>query len=317
MNKKLIFGIGLVLVIGAVIYFKQGSSKMTQKNNPFSIKNEIKVGADICTVFPKEWVTTIINKKIAKTESHNSTVTNTCQYYIDENNFITLRLSNLNFDDQKKGQQALERKIITNEQISLNHFIAIQENELINDIIIEINPNLFLAVDRSSTKAIDETGMINFAIAVSKRIEEENSQGSTSVPTIEPTKKLNGNNGVPLPLDTDIIDSFFGQIELKRPDSAVNMMASKIISDDSQKQAWAVQFSAINSLKVLKVEPSMSDEWTETKHSYKLTLDISMDPDSANAPIPYYGWENGKNIRWVTLVKEGKMWKIEGIATGP
>jgi hypothetical protein len=42
-----------------------------------------------------------------------------------------------------------------------------------------------------------------------------------------------------------------------------------------------------------------------------------MNPNSANEPIPYFGWENGQNIRWVTLVKEGKMWRIEGLATGP
>ena len=95
------------------------------------------------------------------------------------------------------------------------------------------------------------------------------------------------------------------------------MMTSSITNNDSQKQAWAVQFNAINSLKVINVEPSMKEEWTETKHSYKLTLDITMNPSSANEPIPYFGWENGQNIRWVTLVKEGKMWRVEGLATGP
>jgi len=316
MNKKLIFGIGLVLVIGAVIYFKQGSPKMNEKNNPFSVNSEIKVGSDICAVFTKEWVATTINKTIVKTEAHNSTVTNTCQYYIDGKNFVILRLSNLSFENQKKGQQVLERKITTNEQISVNHFIAVQENNLINDIILEINPNLFLAVDRSSTKAADETGMINFAIAVSKRIKSEENQILVTIPTSEPTKKSDGND-VPLPLDTDIINSFFGQIELKRPNDAVNMMASTIINNESQKQAWAVQFNAIKSIKILSAEPSMKEDWTETKHTYKTSLDVEMDPKSADEPIPYFGWENGKNFRWITLIKEGKMWRIEGIATGP
>ncbi len=42
-----------------------------------------------------------------------------------------------------------------------------------------------------------------------------------------------------------------------------------------------------------------------------------MDPSSANAPIPYYGYETGENIRFITLVKENKLWKIDEIATGP
>ncbi len=61
----------------------------------------------------------------------------------------------------------------------------------------------------------------------------------------------------------------------------------------------------------------MPNDWTEAKHTYKVTLDVSMNPTSANAPIPYYGWENGQNIRWVSLENAGNLWKIQGIATGP
>ena len=132
-----------------------------------------------------------------------------------------------------------------------------------------------------------------------------------------PTSPAEKESTVPLPQDTDIISSFFTLIETKRPSDAVSMMVSSITNDDSQKQAWAVQFNAIDSLKVIRVEPSMKEDWTETKHTYKLTLDVTMNPNSANEPIPYFGWENGQNIRWVTLVKEGKMWRIEGLATGP
>jgi hypothetical protein len=132
-----------------------------------------------------------------------------------------------------------------------------------------------------------------------------------------PATTVKNDSTVPLPLDTDIINSFFSLIETKRPSDAVTMMASSITNDDSQKQAWAVQFNAINSLKVINVEPSIKEEWTDTKHSYKLTLDVIMNPNSANEPIPYFGWENGQNIRWVTLIKEGKMWRVEGLATGP
>ncbi|MFA6532753.1 MAG: hypothetical protein WCT22_02020 [Patescibacteria group bacterium] len=310
MNKNLIFGIGIAVIIGLVIFFR-GNTPQTK--NPLTLKKEIKVGTDVCGEFSKDWVQSTIKKTIIKTEKLETTGTNTCTYFIDDNNFITLRLNNLSFENQKTGQQALGRSIKTNNKISLDHFIAVQENNLINDIILEINPNLFLAVDRSSTKAASETEILDFAIKVAERIKNGENQGLVSVPSTEPTKS----NGVPLPLDTDIINSFFSLIETKRPSDAVMMMASSIINNDSEKQAWAVQFNAINSLKVLSVEPSMKEEWTDTKHSYKLTLDATMNPNSANEPIPYFGWENGQNIRWVTLVKEGKMWRIEGLATGP
>jgi hypothetical protein len=316
MNKNLIIGVGIALVVGAIIFFKQGSPKTNKNLGSLLIKKEITVGTDICTEFPKSWVTSVINKKIIKTESNNSAITNTCQYYVDENNFVTLRLNNLSFENQKKGQQTLGRTITTNEKIVLNNFIATQDDGLINNIVLEINPNLILAVDRSSTKAASETEIVDFAINVAQRIKNGENQGSISVPSIKPTNKTEG-GGVPLPLDTDIITSFFSLIETKRPSDAVTMMTSSTTNSDSQKQAWAVQFNAIDSMKVLNVEPSMKNEWTETKHTYKLTLDVTMNPNSANEPIPYFGWENGQNIRWVTLIKEGKMWKIEGLATGP
>lgn len=309
MNKNLILGIGITIVIGLVIFFKKD---IIQTKNPLTLKREVKVGTDVCGEFPKDWVQSTIKKTIIKTEKLETTGTNTCTYFTDENNFVTLRLNNLSFENQKTGQQALGRTIKTNDKIVLSHFVAVQENNLINDIVLEINPNLFLAVDRSSTKAASESDILNFAIKVAERIKNGENQGLTS----EPTKKLESDN-VPLPLDTDIINSFFSLIETKRPSDAVSMMTSSITNNDSQKQAWAVQFNAINSLKVISVEPSMKEEWTDIKHSYKLTLDVTMDPNSANEPIPYFGWENGQNIRWMTLVKEGKMWRVEGLATGP
>ena len=95
------------------------------------------------------------------------------------------------------------------------------------------------------------------------------------------------------------------------------MMTSTITDNDSQKQAWGVQLNAFKSVKVLDVTPSMPEEWKDNLHTYKVTLDVVMDPTSANQPIPYYGYDNGKNIRWITLEKSGTLWKVTGIATGP
>jgi hypothetical protein len=40
-----------------------------------------------------------------------------------------------------------------------------------------------------------------------------------------------------------------------------------------------------------------------------------MDSRSADAPISYYGWQNGGNTRWISLEKVGDLWKIAEIAT--
>lgn len=122
------------------------------------------------------------------------------------------------------------------------------------------------------------------------------------------------NSPVPPPKEDDIIRTFFRLIGERRASEAVEMM---LVGDDSQKQAWAVQFNAIRSIKVLNIEPSLQEEWTSARHSYKVLLNVQMNPESASAPIPYYGWESGQNIRFIVLEKSSNVWKVAGIATGP
>ena len=133
------------------------------------------------------------------------------------------------------------------------------------------------------------------------------------VPTIETTKA----GGVPLPQETDIIRSFFAIIGEHRPADAVSMLAPEQINDEGKKQAWEAQFDAFSALSVTSVEPVLQEDWTSNQHEYKVVLAAMMKPESASAPIPYYGWENGTNTRWVSIVKSGNLWKISGIATGP
>jgi hypothetical protein len=140
---------------------------------------------------------------------------------------------------------------------------------------------------------------------------------TTSTSTLSPTLSITEQKSVPLPSEEDIIRSFFNLIDESKPSDAVMTMTSSITENDSQKQAWAVQFNAISLIKVLTIEASMPEEWTDLEHSYKVNLEVKMNPDSASASIPYYGWDNGENIRWVTIVKEDNLWKIKNIATGP
>ena len=148
----------------------------------------------------------------------------------------------------------------------------------------------------------------------------KNTATITSTPSahIETTVSPTITDGeVPLPQATDIIRSFFSLIEERRISDAVRTMSDSINNDDSQKQAWGVQLNAMKSVKVVDITPSMQEEWKENMRTYKVTLDIVMDPSSANQPIPYYGYEKGENIRWISLERPGKMWKVMGIGTGP
>jgi len=122
---------------------------------------------------------------------------------------------------------------------------------------------------------------------------------------------------VPLPTEEDIIRTFFNLINDKRIPEAISMMAPSAVGDESSKQAWGVQFNAFESISVTSISPSMKEEWTGDNHSYKVELTVTMKPEAAKAVIPNYGYDNGMNIRCISISKISSIWKIAGIATGP
>jgi hypothetical protein len=133
-----------------------------------------------------------------------------------------------------------------------------------------------------------------------------NNQISTA---FSPTPKAEQN--VPLPTQEDIIRTFFNLISEGRASEAVGVMTTKAAGDDSSKQAWGVQFNAFEKVTVEKIENSIDGE-------YKVTLAVQMKQGTEKVqPMPYYGWGNGRFVRFISLEKEGNLWKIAGIATGP
>jgi hypothetical protein len=305
MNKKIIMAIGGLIVVAAIalpnLFRKNSSDKSLKTDNT---QKEISIDNNICTEFPKEFIATALGKNIIKTTAQNSQTTSVCQYFIDENNFVTLRLNNLNVEDQKKGQINLDRTISTNDQIKMEHFVVLQENGLINGIYLVLNPNLFIAVDRTSAKAASEEEIIAFAAKVAERIKS----GEKAEIKLQPSPT--NQPDVPLPQQEDIVRNFFNLINEDKITEAVDMLSPEVISDESQKQAWGVQFNAFKKLIVKKIEPA-------GESNYKVTLDVEMKPEAANTIIPFYGYENGDNIRWIGLVKVDNLWRITGIATGP
>ncbi len=124
-------------------------------------------------------------------------------------------------------------------------------------------------------------------------------------------------DSVPLPLPEDILRAFVQLINDDRIPDAISYMAPELVGDEAGKQAWGVQFNAIKSIRIVHMDPPDSRQMSGDRRTFKVTFNVSMDPASKTAPIPYYGWNDGENIRWITLSKTGKLWKIASIATGP
>lgn len=303
----IVTGMALLLIAGSISAYMVINSNDSKSNDNVNQQNSIALDFNkpVCDQVSTSLVESVIGKSIVKTEPINSDTSNVCQYYTDNTHFVTLRLNNLSYENQKTGQAALDRQITTNSQIGAEHFVAMQENGLINDIVIKINDNLILAVDRNSTKAASEDQLINLASQVATFL----SSGQSTTPT--------NDTQVSTQTDEGFIRDFFGLIESKKASEAVMIMTDKNTADDSTKQAWGVQFNDMNSVTVVSIEPSKQSSWTDTRHQYKVVLDMVIDPTYASAPIPYYGYENGQNTRFVTLVKEDGAWKVDELATGP
>jgi hypothetical protein len=300
----LIIGAVVIIAGGVAAYFVFGSD---DKNKPDDTLNSINlsISTSLCDQIPSSVIQTAIGKDIVNTVPHTSSTTNVCEYYVDQTHFVTLRLNTLSYETQKQGQITLGRTATTNTRIHLDHFIAMQDDGLINDIVLKINDNLFIAIDRSSGSTFSEEMMLQLASDVADYL-------VTGINNTETT-------GTPVPTldDEQFIRNFFGLIEDKRASDAVLIMSAKNTSDDSTKQAWGVQFNNFSSVTVVSITPQQQSAWTSTYHQYKVVLDVVMNPNSANEPIPYYGYENGQNTRWIGLVKEDGAWRIDAIATGP
>ena len=134
----------------------------------------------------------------------------------------------------------------------------------------------------------------------------------------ESTAGVNSSESVPLPTPEDIIRLFFDLINEKRIPEAINLMTDQMVDDDTSKQAWGVQFNAIQSIRVQNIEPSGKEQWTDTEKMFKVTLEVSVSPEAKDAPIPYYGWDTNPSIRWITVKKDNNgLWRIDLLATGP
>ncbi|MFA6250465.1 MAG: hypothetical protein WC686_03055 [Candidatus Shapirobacteria bacterium] len=302
--------VGLLVITGLVVYLATKREKpcSTCERNAKSGKTEevkftdyFRDETDLCNILTSDSVSKLLGKAVTKTNTLTSNTAHSCHYYVNDNQAVIVNYDTLNVEKQKQGHELLDRNIVTNPKILMKHFLVIQDNGLINEIYLVVGENEYVSINRTSGKTISEDEMVSFAAKLSEIV-----SGIVTLSTSDASDQT-ANNTVPLPQGEDVVRSFLAVIDEDRPDEAALMMAT----DDSQKQAWAVQFNAISSMKVNKIET------TNDANIYKVTMSVIMKPESATAPIPYYGWENGQNVRWVTMVKEDSLWKIEGLATGP
>lgn len=130
---------------------------------------------------------------------------------------------------------------------------------------------------------------------------------------ISPNQKEN----LKIPTDTEFIELFFNTIQSGNINVALSMMDKSTIQTQDQIDTWVQHFNAFKTAKVLNMEESEKDTWTDTMHKFKVNIGVEIKDIAKGATIPNFGWDEGDNIRWITVIKgEDELWRIKEIATG-
>lgn len=131
-------------------------------------------------------------------------------------------------------------------------------------------------------------------------------------PPVSPTTSPKSENEVPLPTGEEIVRTFFELINEKRVPEAVAMLSSTASPDESTGQTWGVNFNTLETISIKTIEEWQKSDWTESQMTYKVVVVAELKPNPQ-----FYAWDNGENTKWINLVKEANLWKIDQIASGP
>jgi len=94
---------------------------------------------------------------------------------------------------------------------------------------------------------------------------------------------------------------------------AVFQMAYQAAPNDASKLAWQNNFKSLKTLAVVSVEQVQLESWTSEWERYKVVLEVT----TAESPDKY-GWENGRNTRWVAIIPQGAgAWKVAEFSANP
>ena len=113
------------------------------------------------------------------------------------------------------------------------------------------------------------------------------------------------------------LEEFFAIVNSRDVEGAIKSMALDMLKPPEQLKAWRRQLGAIRSIHVIDIEPANVNDWSSTRHIFKVTLEVCV-KDEPGAPIPSFGWHDNPNVRWITMeLNNNNRWIVAGIATGP
>lgn len=118
---------------------------------------------DICGQFTQVFMENMLGRKIVKIEPPAVSTLSNCSYYFDDTNYAMIVLDYLKIENQKIGQEAMDRKMVKEDQIPMDNFVAYQEDGNINSIYLILGPEKFISLQRSVKAFPDNASFIDFA----------------------------------------------------------------------------------------------------------------------------------------------------------
>ncbi len=189
---------------------------------------------------------------------------------------------------------------------------------IISTIILTISA-IFLFVSQSD----DKGGKIIDDIKFESPQDEDDNVADIEKETEDPDEGVDSDDtglateGAPYPSPENMISVFFRALDENDVPEAMKVMHPDAITDDSVKQSYGVQFNEVESAKLISADKYDESSWAPDTRKFKVTADVEMSKDSLNAPIPYYGWDGSPDVKWFTMKKDGNIWKIKEISSGP
>lgn len=287
------------------------NGKDLPKNVSENKRMMVDANVSLCEQVPAEIVGNALGMKVVNTKLSDGNITNTCDYYTDEKNWITVRLNRLNFENQKTGQSGMDEvKIETDPKIGAEHFIVIPPVDKMISITIKVEENLLLTVENGLSEAYSRPQVIDVAAAIVDFLASgENNTLKEDKRNDEEIDEKNLSDDGNVENKQELVEKFFTLLSKKDIQGALTMMDA----DNNTKQAWGVNFNTIEKIELKNISEVYKEEWTDVRQSYKVELDVKVTPAGEEV-----GWQNGVNYRWVTLqVADNGRWLIYELANNP
>jgi hypothetical protein len=125
---------------------------------------------DICGQFTQAFMENMYGAKLAKIELPQVATINNCTYYFDEKEYAMLNLEYLSAENQKKGNEAMDRKVEKDPQIPMENMVTYQEDGAINVIYLILSPNKFISLRPNSKNAIANDKFLELAVNIASAI---------------------------------------------------------------------------------------------------------------------------------------------------